>query len=75
MDIEEGRITNMVFGYVRAAYKESKRRKCAGNYTQPELGYKMEAIKLLLEMKNEDYIFKTYHYLFAKYRREKGGDL
>lgn len=30
-------------------------------------------IKILLEMKNEDYLFKTYHYLLAKYRREKGG--
>lgn len=35
--------------------------------------YKVLIIKMLLEMKNEDYIFKTYHYLLAKYRREKGG--
>lgn len=35
--------------------------------------YKALIIKMLLEMKNEDYIFKTYHYLLAKYRREKGG--
>lgn len=35
--------------------------------------YKALIIKMLFEMKNEDYIFKTYHYLLAKYRREKGG--
>ncbi len=35
--------------------------------------YKALIIKMLLEMKNEDYLFKTYHYILAKYRREKGG--
>lgn len=35
--------------------------------------YKALIIKMLLEMKNEGYLFKTYHYLLAKYRREKGG--
>lgn len=33
--------------------------------------YKMEIIRMVLSMRNEDYLFKTYHYLFAKYRREK----
>lgn len=35
--------------------------------------YKTLIIKMLLEMKNVDYLFKVYHYLLAKYRREKGG--
>lgn len=35
--------------------------------------YRKLIIKMLLEMKNEEYLFKTYHYLLAKYRREKGG--
>ena len=33
--------------------------------------YKALIIKMLLEMKNEDYIFKIYHYLLAKYRKEE----
>lgn len=33
--------------------------------------YKMLIIKMLLEMKNEDYLFKIYHYILAKYRREE----
>lgn len=37
------------------------------------MGYKKAIIKMVLSMKNEDYIFKTYHYILAKYRREKGG--
>ena len=35
--------------------------------------YKYEIIRMVLAMRNEDYLFKTYHYLLAKYRREKGG--
>lgn len=35
--------------------------------------YKWLIIKMILAMKNEDYLFKTYHYLLPKYRREKGG--
>lgn len=35
--------------------------------------YKRKIIKMVLAMQNEDYLFKTYHYLLAKYRREKGG--
>ena len=33
--------------------------------------YEILIIKMLLEMKNEDYIFKIYHYLLAKYRKEE----
>lgn len=73
MDIEEGRITNMVFGYVRAAYKESKRRKCAGSYTQPELGYKMEAIKLLIEI-NDDGLAKGIYTSVRDYVKKNGGE-
>lgn len=35
--------------------------------------YKRLIIKMVLSMHNEDYLFKTYHYLLAKYRREKEG--
>lgn len=35
--------------------------------------YKALIFKMLLEMKNEEYLFKVYHYLLPKYRREKGG--
>lgn len=35
--------------------------------------FKCEIIKMVLSMHNEDYLFKTYHYILAKYRREKGG--
>lgn len=37
------------------------------------MNYKIAIIKMVLAMHNEDYLFKTYHYLLAKYRREKGG--
>lgn len=35
--------------------------------------YKYLIIMMVLEMNNEDYLSKNYHYLLAKYRREKGG--
>lgn len=35
--------------------------------------YKALIIKMILAMSNEDYLCKTYHYILAKYRREKGG--
>lgn len=35
--------------------------------------YKAMIIKMVLAMNNENYLFKTYHYLLSKYRREKGG--
>lgn len=34
--------------------------------------YKDEIIEMILSMQNEDYLFKIYHYILAKYRREKG---
>ena len=34
--------------------------------------YKFLIIRMVLSMNNEDYLFKAYHYLLAKYRREKG---
>lgn len=34
--------------------------------------HKYEIIKMILPVHNEDYLFKTYHYILAKYRREKG---
>lgn len=36
--------------------------------------YKCKIIKMILAMQNEDYLFKAYHYILAKYRREKGGE-
>lgn len=36
---------------------------------------KYEIIKMVLGMHSEDYLFKTYHYILAKYRREKGGTI
>lgn len=35
--------------------------------------YKTAIIKMVLEMRNEPYLERTYHYILAKYRREKGG--
>lgn len=35
--------------------------------------HKYEIIKMILSMRNEDYLFKIYHYILSKYRREKGG--
>ena len=35
--------------------------------------YKRKIMRMILSMRNEDYLFKTYHYILAKYRREKGG--
>jgi len=37
--------------------------------------YKFLIIKMVLSMKSEESLFKTYHYLLVKYRREKGGDV
>lgn len=34
--------------------------------------YKRMIIKMILAMKNDDYLFKAYHYILSKYRREKG---
>ncbi len=36
--------------------------------------YKRKIMRMILSMRNEDYLFKTYHYILAKYRREKGGE-
>ena len=35
--------------------------------------YKRAIIQMIEQMDNADYLFKAYHYLLAKYRREKGG--
>lgn len=37
------------------------------------MNYKKEIIKMILSMKNEDYLCKAYHYIIVKYRKEKGG--
>lgn len=37
------------------------------------IDYKQEIIKMINEMENEDFIFKIYHYILAKYRRERKG--
>lgn len=37
------------------------------------MNYKRLIIKMILSMSNEDYLFKAYHYILAKYRREKNG--
>lgn len=34
--------------------------------------YKNRIIDMVSEIGSEDYIFKIYHYILAKYRREKG---
>ncbi len=36
--------------------------------------YKKMIIRMIVLMRNDDYLFKTYHYILAKYRREKGGE-
>lgn len=38
-----------------------------------DMNYKKAIIKMILSMKNDDYLFKSYHYILAKYRKEKGG--
>lgn len=35
--------------------------------------YREEIMRMVQEIENEDYLFKIYHYIIAKYRREKGG--
>lgn len=37
-----------------------------------EKNYREEIIRMVQEIENEDYLFKIYHYIIAKYRREKG---
>lgn len=34
--------------------------------------YREEIMRMVQEIENEDYLFKIYHYIIAKYRREKG---
>ncbi len=34
--------------------------------------YKLRIASMLSAMRNEDYIIKSYHYMLAKYRKEKG---
>lgn len=38
-----------------------------------ETNYREEIIRMVQEIENEDYLFKIYHYIIAKYQREKGG--
>lgn len=33
--------------------------------------YQENIIEMAKEMRSEDYLFKIYHYILAKYRREK----
>lgn len=33
--------------------------------------YKHLILKMVLAMRDEDYLFKIYHYILAKYRREE----
>ena len=35
------------------------------------MNYKHLILKMVLAMSNEDYLFKIYHYILAKYRREE----
>lgn len=35
-------------------------------------GYREKSINMVDRMGNEDYLFKIYHYILAKYRRDKG---
>lgn len=35
------------------------------------MDYKKMIIEMLEEIDNEDYLFKIYHYVLAKYRREE----
>lgn len=35
------------------------------------MNYKKIIIEMVQNMDNEDYLFKIYHYVLAKYRREK----
>lgn len=37
------------------------------------MNYKELIIKMILEMDNELYLFRAYHYILAKYKRWKGG--
>ena len=34
--------------------------------------YKQKIIEMINEMDNIDYLFKVYHYIIAKYKKEKG---
>lgn len=33
--------------------------------------YKREIIEMVEDMENEDFLFKIYHYIIPKYRKEK----
>ena len=37
-----------------------------------ERNYREEIMRMVQEIENEDYLFKIYHYIIPKYRREKG---
>ena len=34
--------------------------------------YKQKIIEMINEMDNIDYLFKVYHYIISKYKKEKG---
>ena len=34
--------------------------------------YKQKIIEMINEMDNIDYLFKVYHYIIPKYKKEKG---
>lgn len=36
-----------------------------------EMDYKEEIMKMINEMENDDFLFKIYHYIFPKYKKEK----
>lgn len=63
-DIESLAILNYIRIIVEDVAKEDSGTGRSANY-------KDLIIRMVLAMNNEDYLFKTYHYLLAKYRREK----
>lgn len=64
----------MAYGVMRGTYRNVAERKEAGTYVRPDLGRKMEVIKLLMEIDDSDKRFLNRVLVMLKrHNRKKGG--
>lgn len=45
-------------------------QKISKNPEEENQFYEEKSIEMMKKIKNQDYLFKIYHYILAKYRRE-----
>lgn len=63
----------MTYGMARAARRDMERRKEAGSYVQPRLSRRMEVIRLLMEIDEDDRRFLDRMWTMLKRHAGKRG--